>query len=174
MELIVNSDYQLAVKVNSLVHVYGIFSNTNGFKALVFAQLCQLCQRQNNLSIIVERARNVEQEAQEWTLTLAEKQELLLTIANVLDEDEDPSAYEVMHAYLKTFEKNTTEDELKKLTNLQDSARRCIILAIKACSVINFEEILDLKAIKAVEQSEQQVFEFISLFVKTDMNDFNK
>jgi len=73
MQLIVNSDYQLAVKVNSLVHVFGIFSNDNGFKALVFAQLCQLCQKENSLSIIVERARNVEKEAQEWTLTLQEK-----------------------------------------------------------------------------------------------------
>jgi len=97
-----------------------------------------------------------------------------LTIANVLDKDQDAAAYEVMHAYLRTFEKTKNEDDLKKVQNLQESARKCIILAIKACSVINFEEILDLKAIKAVQQTEKEVFEFISLFVNTDVKDFNK
>ena len=156
-----------------LVHVYGIFGNDNGFKAIVFTQLCQLCQRENSLSIIVERARNVEQEAQEWNLTLEEKQQLFLSIAQVLDKDQDPEAYKVMHAYLRTFERTKNEDELKKLKDLQVNARRCIILAIKACQVINFEEILDLKAIKSVQQSEKQVFEFLSLFVNTDVKDFN-
>jgi len=75
------------VKVNALVYVYGIFGENNGFKALVFTRLCELCKRENSLSIIIERARNVEQEAQQWQLTLEEKQELFLSIANVLDKD---------------------------------------------------------------------------------------
>jgi len=74
IELISNNQYQLAVKVNALVYVYGIFGVTKGFKAIVFTRLCELCQRENSLSIIVERARNVEEEAKEWTLTLEEKQ----------------------------------------------------------------------------------------------------
>jgi len=78
-----------------------------------------------------------------------------------------------MHAYLRTFEKVKNEDELKKLATLQASARRCIILAIKACSVINFEEILDLKAVKSVQQSEKEVFDFLSAFVNTDVKNFN-
>jgi len=96
-----------------------------------------------------------------------------LSIANVLDKAQDPAAYNVMHAYLRTFEKVKNDEELKKIAALQESARRCIILAIKACSVINFEEILDLKAIKSVEQSEKEAFEFLSLFVNTDVKNFN-
>jgi hypothetical protein len=33
----------------------------------------------------------------------------------------------------------------------ESAARRCVILAIKSSSVINFEELLDLKSIKALE-----------------------
>lgn len=34
---------------------------------------------------------------------------------------------------------------------MEQDARRCVILAIKSPAVINFEELLDLKAIKALE-----------------------
>lgn len=34
---------------------------------------------------------------------------------------------------------------------IETQARRCVILAIKSSSVINFEELLDLKAIKSLE-----------------------
>lgn len=33
----------------------------------------------------------------------------------------------------------------------ESAARRCVILAIKSSNVINFEELLDLKSIKALE-----------------------
>ena len=50
-----------------------------------------------------------------------------------------------MHAYLKLFKKKLSAAEL---TLTERDARRCVILAIKAVDVINFEELLDLQAIK--------------------------
>jgi hypothetical protein len=53
-----------------------------------------------------------------------------------------------MHAYLRQFEldKNTAN-----MAAIESHVKRCIILAIKTPNVINFEELQDLKAIKALE-----------------------
>jgi len=59
-------------------------------------------------------------------------------VATVLDkEGDDTGAFNLMHAHLRLFEK-ASEDELKEQEN---AVRRCIILAIKASTVINFEEL---------------------------------
>ena len=50
-----------------------------------------------------------------------------------------------MHAYLRLFKKQLSNKELKEI---EADARRCVILAIKAVDVINFEELLELPAIK--------------------------
>jgi len=58
------------------------------------------------------------------------------------------------------------------MASVETEARRCVILAIKAPSVINFEELLDLKTIKDLESKQQEVFKFLSLFTQTDAKDF--
>ena len=50
-----------------------------------------------------------------------------------------------MHAYLRLFKKQLSN---KELGEIEADARRCVILAIKAVDVINFEELLELPAIK--------------------------
>lgn len=76
-----------------------------------------------------------------------------------------------MHAYLRQFE---SEKSAANLSAIQAHARRCVILAIKTSNVINFEELLDLKAIKALEGKNKDVFSLLSLFTSTDAKDFLK
>lgn len=40
--------------------------------------------------------------------------------------------------------------------------------------MINFEELLDLKTIKALESEHQEVFKFLNLFTQTDAKNFTK
>jgi hypothetical protein len=51
-------------------------------------------------------------------------------------------------------------------------ARRCLVLAIKAKSVINFEELLALKAVKTLTTKDKELHEFFSLFITTDASNF--
>ena len=74
-----------------------------------------------------------------------------------------------MHAYLKLFKNKLKADELK-LT--ERDARRCVILAIKAVDVINFEELLDLEAIKQLTGKNEQVSNLLNLFTSTDAKGF--
>lgn len=46
------------------------------------------------------------------------------------------------------------------------------MLAIKAKRVINFEELLALKAVKMLTDKDKDLFEFFNLFIKTDAHDF--
>jgi hypothetical protein len=52
-----------------------------------------------------------------------------------------------MHAFLRSHERSEQSEILEHETVV----RRCVILAIKAGSVINFEELQDLTAIKALK-----------------------
>ena len=52
---------------------------------------------------------------------------------------------------------------------IEPHARRCVILAIKTTKVINFEELLDLKAIKALESVSPVDLAHIYLFRNTKM-----
>ena len=76
-----------------------------------------------------------------------------------------------MHAYLKLFKNKLSADEIA-LT--EHDARRCVILAIKAVDVINFEELLDLEAIKKLTGKNEQVSNLLNLFTSTDAKGFEK
>jgi hypothetical protein len=58
-------------------------------------------------------------------------------MAAILDKENDSGTFQVMHAFLRTLDK---AEESEILTH-EKEVRRCIILAIKAGSVINFEEL---------------------------------
>lgn len=74
-----------------------------------------------------------------------------------------------MHAYLRQFE---SDKSIQNIAQIEQHARRCVILAIKTSNVINFEELLDLKTIKGLESKHQDVFSFLNLFTQTDAKDF--
>lgn len=61
-----------------------------------------------------------------------------------------------------------------KKNNVVEDAQRVVLLAVKVASVINFEEISQLNAVKTLESARKEVFEFLSLFVKADSKDFAK
>lgn len=93
----------------------------------------------------MQKARSIEKDSVDWNLSADEKKDLLLSIANSLDAEGDDGAFSVLHAYLRQFENKDN------LVPSESDARRCVILAIKTRSVINFEELLDLKAIKSLK-----------------------
>lgn len=46
------------------------------------------------------------------------------------------------------------------------------MLAIKSKNVINFEELLALKAVKALAGKDKEVYELFNLFMQSDAQDF--
>lgn len=133
-------------KVTSFLQIFN--ATQGGLKAYIFKTFVRILQQAGQLEIMAQRARNIEQEQQSWNLSYDEKKELYLSVAQSLDSAGDEGAFQVMHAYLRQFEfdKNTSN-----MAQIEPHARRCVILAIKTPNVINFEELLDLKAIKALE-----------------------
>jgi hypothetical protein len=76
-------------------------STQKGLKALVFKTLVSLCQREGQLDIIVQKARNVEHEQAQWELTADERKDLFLSVAQSLESAKDDGAFQVLHAYLR-------------------------------------------------------------------------
>ena len=57
---------------------------------------------------------------------------------------------------------------------VEAEASRCVILAIKAPDVINFEELLELTAVKQLQSKNKDLFSFLNLFTQTSTKDFKK
>jgi hypothetical protein len=57
--------------------------------------------------------------------------------------------------------------------SIEEEAKRCVILAVKVPTVINFDEVLELDAIKYLQGKKKEVFDFMSLFTSTDTKDFS-
>ena len=72
-----------------------------------------------------------------------------------------------MHAHLKLYDANDSA-----LSQTEDDARRCVILAIKAVDVINFAELEDLSAVKELKQKQAKVFSLLSLFTQASAQEF--
>ncbi len=73
-------------------------------------------------------------------------------VADVLSREQvnETSTFEVLYAYLRLFEDEKCEIDMAKE---EARVRCCVLLAIKASSVINFEEIQDLRTIKTLQGS---------------------
>jgi hypothetical protein len=59
------------------------------------------------------------------------------------------AAFKAMIAYLKLFQK-CSDAELTAF-NLEHEAQRCVLLGVKVPTVIDFADILQLKAVKALQ-----------------------
>lgn len=55
---------------------------------------------------------------------------------------------------------------------MEDDARRCVILAIKAVDVINFAELQDLQAIKQLTEKHTKVFALLNMFTQSTAQEF--
>jgi hypothetical protein len=73
--------------------------------------------------------------------------------------------------YLKLF-KGASQDELTN-SKIEEEAKRCVVLAVKVPTVINFDEVLELDAIKYLKDKKKEVFDFMTLFTQTDAKDFS-
>jgi len=68
----------------------------------------------------------------------------------------------VIYANLKLYEETDAA-----IDSTESDARRCVILAIKAVDVINFDELLDLPAIKKMAGKNAKVFSLLNLFMQS-------
>ena len=60
------------------------------------------------------------------------------------------------------------------LSQTENDARRCVILAIKAVDIINFAELVNLPAIKQLTQNYSKVFSLLNLFTQSSAQDFKQ
>lgn len=80
IELLSNAaNVNLHTKVTSFLQMYN--ATQDGMRALVFMAFVKILQKENQLEIMVQRARNIEQEQASWNLTSEERKELFLTVA---------------------------------------------------------------------------------------------
>ena len=166
--LVEQSAFSLKIKVDSLVQLYNSVHTNSGIKSFAFEKLIDLCSRENCCEIVVERARKIVQESASWTLSNDERKSLYQTVGRALDKiGESGAAFKVFFSALKLYEESDASIAL-----IEEDARRCVILAIKAVDVINFAELLELPAIKQLTSKHAKVFELLNQFSESTAQEF--
>lgn len=141
-------------------------NGSNGLKADTFVALMELCNRIDRLDIMIQKCRSIERDSANWTLTPEQRRALYAAVGRVLDSNNDEATFHVNKAYIKLFTKAQMNKEVEA------AARRTVILALKNTSFINFEELLEVEAIKAIAGSHKDVFDLLTSFTNTDAKDF--
>ena len=84
--------------------MFNAIHSNSGIKAFAFVELVELCERENQPDIVIERAKSIVKDSADWKLTVEEKRDLFCRIAKSLDrQGVSGGAFEVMHSYLKLF-----------------------------------------------------------------------
>ena len=154
-----------------MLHIFSIFDEKSALKGVVFQRLFELCDRNDQLKIIVENVKKVEEISKEWNMSIDERKELYRSSALSLDKNNEyVAAFQVTVAYLKLFQKSS--DQEIQAAKIEHEAQRCVILGVKVPTVIDFADILQLKAVQNLQGKNKEVFDFMSLFTSTDSKQF--
>ena len=73
-------------------------------------------------------------------------------------------------AYLKLFQRSSDAELTQH--KIEHEAKRCVILGVRVPTVIDFNDILQLSAVKYLQAKDKQVFDFMSLFTSTATKEF--
>lgn len=126
----------------------------------------ELANRMDRLDIMITKCRSIENDSANWNLTVDQRRALYCAVAKCLDSNNDSAAFKVTQAYIKLFSKGQMDKDVEAC------AHRCVILALKASDIINFEELLEMESIKSLAGSHKEVVDFLSSFITTDAKDF--
>jgi hypothetical protein len=130
-----------------MLHLFSIYADTSALKGIVFQKMFLLCDKENHLDIIISNLQNIEKISASWNMPVADRRTLYKTCSYTLEKHGDCNgAFKTMISYLSTFEGSSENDLVQN--KIEEEAYKCIILAIKVPTVINFEEVLKFKAIK--------------------------
>jgi hypothetical protein len=87
--LIEDSAYPLTIRVNGVLHIFSIFNETSSLKGVVFQRLFQLCEKNDQIKIIVENLKKIEEISKEWAMSNDERKELYKQCAITLDRNDE-------------------------------------------------------------------------------------
>lgn len=73
----------------SLLHIFSIFGSTSPFKGLTFRRLVEFCDKEHQLTIIVNNVKKVEEISKEWNLSVQDRRELYKSCSHILDKNNE-------------------------------------------------------------------------------------
>jgi hypothetical protein len=109
--------------------------------------MVNFCHKEGVLSCMVSNVRKIAEISEEWRLKEESRKALYKCCFNALIglKGESQGSFDVVMALLKMYEKSS-DDEMD--ADVESLAHNSIVLAIRLPSVVNFEEIMEINALK--------------------------
>jgi hypothetical protein len=73
-----------------VLHIFSIFNEFSALKGVVFLRLFKLCEKNDQLKIIVENLKKIEEISKDWAMSIDERKELYRECAITLDGKDEP------------------------------------------------------------------------------------
>jgi hypothetical protein len=73
-----------------VLHIFSIFNETSPLKGVVFLRLFKLCDRNDQIKIVIENLKKIEDISKDWAMSVEERKELFRECAVTLDKKDEP------------------------------------------------------------------------------------
>lgn len=161
-----------------LLNLFLVLSNDTPLKSTSFIEFAKFLNERGQLKqVAICQVRDINKLSNDWKLTKSERYELYVECAKILDKEGDSGAFSVYYQAIKLFDEdqNLRDQYMKnKKSSYQSEAEKLVINAIKSPEIVNFEEVIALEAIQDLKKTSKEIFDFVDLFTKKEIDVFKK
>eukprot|EP01103_Thecamoeba_quadrilineata_P005987 TRINITY_DN15728_c0_g1_i1.p1 TRINITY_DN15728_c0_g1~~TRINITY_DN15728_c0_g1_i1.p1 ORF type:complete len:398 (+),score=70.68 TRINITY_DN15728_c0_g1_i1:40-1233(+) len=159
------------LRLKILNNLYNMFDSDSISRYEVFMSILQYALDSTNTEIVIPTFKNVDDWVKTWAANTEQTRKLYKVIYNILQvSNKNLPSFNALIKYLRTIESSETE----ALTSAKELAVRATSQAIKLPEVNQFDELLEIPAIKQLETDSvhAKLYELLKLFASEKLESF--
>jgi len=169
--LTTNSEDKPSLRIRLLNHLYNIITDSPT-RYSIFLELLKITAASKNAQLVLPilKEKEIERRSDEWGINIKQKRQLYRNIRDLLKDINSLQSYNWGVKYLQAFEGATPEE----LVSANEDAALTITEAIKHPDILQFDSLLNLAAVKKLENHPKygSSFTILRVFVNENFEGF--
>jgi len=72
-----------------MLHIYSVFNEKSQFRAVAIQRLFELCDKNDQITIVIENLKKIEEISNDWELSIEDRRNLFKTCGNILNKNNE-------------------------------------------------------------------------------------
>jgi len=152
-----------------LVKFYNLLDRDSIERYEVFLCIINFAKIHQQVELLQRHFQEIDRLVKEWKINLKQERELYRAIRDSLREcNERAEAHKFTVRFLKTF-----QDESPEMCCLEETSQ-AVIEAIRVPNIFLFDELLELRPVKLLEQNNPKLWQLLQIFVQESLEAYSK
>jgi translation initiation factor 3 subunit M len=159
------------LRLKILNNLYNMFDSDSISRYEVFMSILQYALDSNNTEVVIPHFKNIDEWIKTWATNTEQTRKIYRLVSHILQvSNKSLQAYHTLIKYLRTFE--STDEEA--LVSAKEAGVRAASQAIKLSEVNQFDELLEIPAIKQLQSDpvHSKLYELLQLFAHEKLESF--